>query len=101
MIAAGKSDLSMVCSITGGVLNMVLDYVLIAVLDMGIAGAAIATGLGYSVTAVVGIGCCFPEKQPASFCKAGRPEENFVGNCHKWQFGNGDRLSDRYRYYDV
>lgn len=24
------------------------------------------------------------------------PEENFVGSCHKWQFGNGDRLSDRY-----
>ena len=47
MIAAGKSDLSMVCSITGGVLNMVLDYVLIAVLDMGIAGAAIATGLAF------------------------------------------------------
>ena len=55
MIAAGKSALSMVCSIAGGVLNMVLDYVLIAVFDMGIAGAAIATGLGYSVTAVVGL----------------------------------------------
>lgn len=55
MIAAGRSSLSMVCSITGGILNMVLDYVLIAVLDMGIAGAAIATGLGYSVTAVVGV----------------------------------------------
>ena len=55
MIAAGKSELSMLCSIAGGVLNMVLDYVLIAVFDMGIAGAAIATGLGYSVTAVVGI----------------------------------------------
>ena len=53
MIAAGKSALSMVCSIAGGVLNMVLDYVLIAVFDMGIAGAAIATGLGYSVTAIV------------------------------------------------
>ena len=51
MIAAGKSELSMLCSIAGGVLNMVLDYVLIAVFDMGIAGAAIATGLGYSVTA--------------------------------------------------
>ena len=36
-------------------MNMVLDYVLIAVFDMGIAGAAIATGLGYSVTAVVGL----------------------------------------------
>ncbi len=55
MIAVGKSNLSMICSITGGVLNMVLDYVLIAVLNMGITGAAIATGLGYSVTAVVGI----------------------------------------------
>ena len=55
MIAAGKSALSMVCSITGGVLNMVLDYVLISVFDMGIAGAAIATGLGYSVTAVAGL----------------------------------------------
>ena len=55
MIAAGKSTLSMICSIAGGILNMVLDYVLIAVLDMGIAGAAVATGLGYSVTAVVGV----------------------------------------------
>ena len=55
MIAAEKSALSMVCSIAGGILNMVLDYVCIAVLDMGIAGAAIATGLGYSVTAVAGI----------------------------------------------
>ena len=51
MIAAGKSDLSMVCSITGGVLNMVLDYVLIAVLDMGIAGAAIATVISQAVSA--------------------------------------------------
>ena len=55
MIAAGKSALSMVCSIAGGVLNMVLDYVLIAVLDLGIAGAAIATGCGYCVTAAVGL----------------------------------------------
>lgn len=55
MIAAGMSALSMVCSIAGGILNMMLDYIFIALLDMGIAGAAIATGLGYSVTAVVGI----------------------------------------------
>lgn len=55
MIAAGEAALSMICSIAGGVLNMVLDYFLIAVFGLGIAGAAIATGLGYSVTAVVGI----------------------------------------------
>ena len=34
---------------------MVLDYVFMAWLHMGIGGAAIATGLGYSVTAVVGL----------------------------------------------
>ena len=55
MIASEKAALSLVCSVVGGVLNMALDYVLIAVFDMGISGAAIATGLGYSVTAVVGL----------------------------------------------
>jgi len=54
MIACEKAALSLVCSVAGGVLNMVLDYVFIAVLDMGIRGAAAATGLGYSVTAVAG-----------------------------------------------
>ena len=55
MIAGGKATLSLICSVTGGVLNMVLDYVLIAGAGMGIGGAAVATGLGYSVTAVVGL----------------------------------------------
>lgn len=55
LIASGKATLSLVCSVAGGVLNMVLDYLFIAVLDLGIGGAAVATGLGYSVTAVVGL----------------------------------------------
>ncbi len=55
MIASEKANLSLICSVTGGVLNMVLDYVFIAGFHMGISGAAIATGLGYSVTAVVGL----------------------------------------------
>lgn len=55
MIAADMAKLSLVCSVGGGVLNMVLDFVFISVLDLGIGGAAVATGLGYSVTAVVGL----------------------------------------------
>ncbi len=55
MIASEKANLSLICSVMGGVLNMVLDYVFIAGFGMGISGAAIATGLGYSVTAVVGL----------------------------------------------
>lgn len=55
MIASEKATLSLICSVTGGILNMVLDYVFITKFDMGIRGAAIATGLGYSVTAIVGL----------------------------------------------
>ncbi len=55
MIASGKATLSLICSVAGGVLNMALDYVFISIFDMGISGAAVATGIGYSVTAVVGL----------------------------------------------
>lgn len=55
MIASEKAVLSLICSVTGGILNMALDYVFIAGFDMGIGGAAVATGLGYSVTAVAGL----------------------------------------------
>ena len=55
MIAGDRANLSLICSVTGGILNMVLDYVLIAGFGMGIGGAAVATGLGYSVTAAAGL----------------------------------------------
>ena len=55
MIASEKASLSLTCSVAGGILNMALDYVLIAGFHMGISGAAVATGLGYSVTAVAGM----------------------------------------------
>lgn len=54
-ISVGKPNLGLITSVMGGVTNMVLDYLLIAVFDMGIAGAAIATGLGFSVPALAGI----------------------------------------------
>ncbi len=41
--ADGKPTYSMICLVTGAVLNMILDPILIFVFDMGIQGAAIAT----------------------------------------------------------
>ena len=70
IIASEKATLSLVCSVSGGVLNIVLDYVFIGLLDMGISGAAIATGLGYSVTAVVGLFVFSRKKEPSALCKA-------------------------------
>ncbi|MCI8281571.1 MAG: MATE family efflux transporter [Lachnospiraceae bacterium] len=55
MIASEKATLSLICSVAGGVLNILLDYLFLAVFHMGIGGAAIATGMGYSVTALVGL----------------------------------------------
>ena len=55
LIAADRSRLSLICTVAGGVSNIVLDYVLIALAGMGIRGAAVATGLGYSLTAAAGL----------------------------------------------
>ena len=46
MLAAGKASLSLLCSVAGGVTNIVLDYLFIAVFGMGLVGAAIATVCG-------------------------------------------------------
>lgn len=54
-MAEGKPSIGLVTTIIGGVANVVLDYYFIAVLNMGIRGAAIATGIGYLIPAVVGI----------------------------------------------
>ena len=54
LIASGKSSIWFICSIAGGFVNIILDYVFIKIAGMGTSGAAIATGLGYSVTTVVG-----------------------------------------------
>ena len=67
LIAADKPKLSLACTVAGGVGNIILDYVLIAVLDMGIRGAAVATGLGYSLTAGGGFLGVFRPENPLPF----------------------------------
>lgn len=55
LVTAGKPALGLIVTVLSGVANIVLDYVLMVPLNMGIAGAAIATGIGYCIPAVVGI----------------------------------------------
>lgn len=54
-VTAGAPTLGLVCVVAGGVSNVVLDYVFIVLIDMGIQGAALATGIGYSIPAAVGL----------------------------------------------
>lgn len=52
---AGKPQIGLMLTIIAGIENMVLDYLFIYVLDWGIAGAAIATGMGFFTASVIGL----------------------------------------------
>ena len=54
-ITVGKAGLGAALSVIGGVLNIVLDWLFISVLGWGLAGAAVATGIGYAFPSVVGV----------------------------------------------
>lgn len=55
LITAGRPVIGMVLIIIAGGTNVVLDYIFIAVFNMGIAGAALATGIGYCIPALAGL----------------------------------------------
>lgn len=54
-ITVGKANLGLAMSVLGGVLNIVLDWLFIAVFHMGITGAAVATSIGYASTSIIGL----------------------------------------------
>lgn len=69
-VTAGKPTLGLVATLMAGVVNIVLDYLFMAPLDMGVAGAAIATGIGYCLPAVIGLVFFFTAKNnPLHFVK--------------------------------
>lgn len=55
IVTAGKPGFGMVLSISAGVINVLLDYIFVVPMNMGIAGAALATGIGYMIPTVIGI----------------------------------------------
>ncbi|ONI39835.1 hypothetical protein AN639_00555 [Candidatus Epulonipiscium fishelsonii] len=56
MVTAGNPMFGLMLGIAGGITNIVLDYMLISpdMLNMGIAGAGIATGIGYALSGLIG-----------------------------------------------
>ena len=53
-VTAGKPTLGLVLAVLAGTSNIVFDYVFIVLLQMGIKGAAIGTGIGYMIPAIIG-----------------------------------------------
>ena len=54
-VTAGRPGLGLGVTVLAGLTNMVMDYVLIVPADWGIAGAAVATGLGNCIPMTVGL----------------------------------------------
>ncbi len=55
LIVEGRPMLSMASSLFGGFINIALDYVFMFQWGMGIEGAGVASGIGYSVSALIGL----------------------------------------------
>ncbi|RDY27745.1 MATE family efflux transporter [Romboutsia weinsteinii] len=55
LVTAGVPKLGLISSVSGGIINIILDYIFIVEFKMGALGAALATCISYALPAVVGI----------------------------------------------
>lgn len=69
-ITAGHAGLGLSFSIAGGLSNIVLDYVLIHMYSWGIKGAAVATGISYTIPSLAGFAYfAFYKKNQIHICR--------------------------------
>ena len=54
-ITASKAKIGLITTLIAGVVNILLDYLLIVVFELGIKGAAIATGISYLIPSLTGL----------------------------------------------
>ena len=54
-VTAGRPALGLAVTLAAGLANIALDYAFMGSMQMGIAGAALATGIGYCIPALAGV----------------------------------------------
>lgn len=81
-ITVGKAGLGAFLAVLGGVLNIVLDWLFITVFHWGLAGAAIATSIGYAVQSLVGaVWFCVNRKQVLYIVRPKWRSKAIVDSC--------------------
>ena len=82
LVTAERPTLGLILIILAGVLNAVLDYVLIVHCHLGIRGAALATGIGQSVPAIAGLIFFFANKKGLCFTRFQVNVRDFWHACY-------------------
>ena len=81
-IAAEKPQLGMWMTIVSGVLNMLLDWLLVGVCSMGLVGAGLATGISQTVGGVLALlYFLFPNKGLLRLCRPKRDRRALLKVC--------------------
>lgn len=80
-VTAGKPGIGLAVTILGGITNAVLDYLLMGPFQMGIAGAAVATGMGQLIPALVGTWYFFFVKDELYFEKPKADRKVLLSSC--------------------
>ena len=81
-VTAGKPGLGLWLMIGAGIFNVVFDYVLIVPCQMGIAGAALATGIGQCIPALFGLFFFLCSKGELHFCKFTFHMKEILSACY-------------------
>lgn len=68
-VTAGRPNLGLALTIGAGVVNTILDFLFVVPLQMGLVGAALATGIGYLIPAVAGIVFFLRRNKPLYFAR--------------------------------
>ncbi len=69
IVTAGRPEIGMALGAGAGMANLLLDYIFMARLQMGISGAALGTGIGYMIPAVIGLWFFSRKDSPLRFRK--------------------------------
>ena len=80
-VTAGKPALGLALAVLAGTSNIVFDYVFIVLLQMGIKGAAIGTGIGYMIPTIIGTIFFLMKRSELHFCKPNMDASVLLKSC--------------------
>lgn len=80
-VTAGKPTLGLVLSVLAGIANIAFDYIFIVLLQMGIKGAALGTGIGYMIPTIIGTIFFLTGNSELHFCKPKMDAFVLVKSC--------------------